>query len=103
MVEEHGRAERDVRDQLLGTESVALHRDPRRSRAAELIGRAVERGELDPSVDVETALDVLAGPLYWRLAVIQTPEGEEYIARLTRVVVAGIKAASLRVSSSATD
>ncbi len=36
---------------------------------------------------------MLAGPLYWRLAVVQTPEGDQYVERLTRVVVAGIKAA----------
>jgi hypothetical protein len=48
------------------------------------------------------ALDVLAGPLYWRLAVIQTPEGDQYVERLTRVVVAGIKAA-FRVLSLAAD
>jgi hypothetical protein len=48
------------------------------------------------------ALDVLAGPLYWRLAVVQTPEGDQY-ERLTRVVVAGIKAASFRVLSLAAD
>ncbi len=49
------------------------------------------------------ALDVLAGPLYWRLAVVQTPEGDQYVERLTRVVVAGIKAASFRVLSLAAD
>ena len=48
------------------------------------------------------ALDVLAGPLYWRLAVVQTPEGDQYVKRLTRVVVAGIKAA-FRVLSLAAD
>jgi hypothetical protein len=49
------------------------------------------------------ALDVLAGPLYWRLAVVQTPEGDQYVERLTRVAVAGIKAASFRVLSLAAD
>ena len=48
------------------------------------------------------ALDVLAGQLYWRLAVVQTPEGDQYVERLTRVVVAGIKAA-FRVLSLAAD
>ncbi|MBB5163979.1 TetR/AcrR family transcriptional regulator [Mycobacterium sp. AZCC_0083] len=81
----------------LGEDLLARVRDPRRARAAEMIDRAVRRGELDPSVDVETALDVLAGPLYWRLAVIQTPEGAHYVERLTRVVVAGIQAASMSV------
>ena len=49
------------------------------------------------------ALDVLAGPLYWRLAVVQTPEGDQYVERLTRVIVAGIKAASFRVLSLTAD
>jgi hypothetical protein len=62
-----------------------------------MIDRAVQRGELEPSVDVETALDMPAGPLYWRLAVIQTSEGDQYVERLTRVVVAGFNAASMSV------
>jgi AcrR family transcriptional regulator len=81
----------------LGDDLLATVRDPRRARAAEMIERAVQRGELDRSVDVETAMDMLAGPLYWRLAVIETPEGAQYVERLTRVVVAGIKAASMSV------
>jgi AcrR family transcriptional regulator len=90
-------AEGSRRRDELGEDLLATVRDPRRARAAEMIERAVERGELDRSVDVETAMDMLAGPLYWRLAVIQTPEGDEYVERLTRVVVAGIKAASMSV------
>ena len=84
-----------ARSRELGDDLFANVRDPRRSRAAEIIGRAVQRGELPPSVDVETALDLLVGPLYWRITVIRTPEGDDYVTRLTQIVVAGIKAASL--------
>lgn len=88
-----------TRSRGLGEDLLAAVRDPRRARAADMIDRAVQRGELDQTVDVETALDVLAGPLYWRLAVIRTPVGEHYLERLTRVVVAGITAASMSVST----
>ena len=90
-------AEGSRRRHELGDDLLATVRDPRRARAAEMIERAVHRGELDRSVDVEMAMDMLAGPLYWRLAVINTPEGPQYVERLTRVVVAGIKAASMSV------
>src|SRR6202035_1075176 len=43
-------------------------RDPRRTRAAAIIRRAIERGEGADTLNPDLALDVLAGPLYWRLA-----------------------------------
>jgi hypothetical protein len=69
-------------------------RDPRRARAGDLIRRAINRGELPNEVDVETAVDLLAGPLYWRITVVRTPTDLAYIDRLTQIVVAGIKAAA---------
>lgn len=42
---------------------------PRRARGRILIERAIARGELDPDVDLEFALDLLPAPIYWRLLV----------------------------------
>lgn len=41
----------------------------RRAALAEVLRRGVERGDLDPAIDIELALDVLAGPLFYRLLI----------------------------------
>ena len=70
----------------------ALHtvRTPRRAKAAILFQRAIERGELSAESDLEMCMDVLAGPLYWRLAIARTPTGADYLDRLTEIVMAAL-------------
>ncbi|MER8187543.1 TetR-like C-terminal domain-containing protein [Kitasatospora sp. NPDC094015] len=67
-------------------------RDTRRARAAHVLDRAVERGELPPDVDRELALDLVAGPLYWRLLVVGTPTAPDYLDRLTDKLLAAFTA-----------
>ncbi|MFJ7903163.1 TetR/AcrR family transcriptional regulator [Streptomyces sp. NPDC096198] len=67
-------------------------RDPRRGRAARMLDRAVERGELPADIDCEPALDLLVGPLYWRLAVLRTPTAPDHLDRLTDTLIAAIAA-----------
>lgn len=67
-------------------------RNPRRIKAALLVQRAVERGELPADTDIEMCLDFLAGPLYWRLTVVQSSTAQDYLDRLTDKVVAAMKA-----------
>jgi AcrR family transcriptional regulator len=57
-----------------------------RSIGVDLIGRAIERGELPPGTDPEAAVDLIVGPLYWRLAVARSPLAEGYIARLASAI-----------------
>jgi AcrR family transcriptional regulator len=57
-----------------------------------LIGQAVARGELPKGTDPEVAVDLILGPLYWRLAVSRTPLGDDYLETLIRVVTAALKA-----------
>ena len=83
-----------ARSSELGDDLLSGVRDPRRARAGDLIRRAINRGELPNEVDIETAVDLLAGPLYWRITVVRTPTDLAYIDRLTQIVVAGIKAAA---------
>jgi AcrR family transcriptional regulator len=59
-----------------------------------LVGQAVERGELPPGADPELAVDLILGPLYWRLAVARTPISEEYLAQLTNAVTAALTASA---------
>lgn len=70
----------------------AAVRDTRRSRATQLLERAVARGELPADVDREIALDLLAGPLYWRLAVVHTPTAPDHLDRLTDKLLAAFRA-----------
>jgi AcrR family transcriptional regulator len=57
---EHPELARAVRDGFLAGRRVAL---------SEVLRRGVERGDLRPDLDLELALDVLGGPLFYRLLV----------------------------------
>lgn len=66
--------------------------DARREKAALLVRRAIDRGELPADTDVELALDMIGGPLYWRMAVVHGPRPGDYLDRLTDRVVAALRA-----------
>jgi AcrR family transcriptional regulator len=68
-------------------------RDPRRAHAATVIQQAIARGEVPAGIDVQCALDFLAGPLYWRVAVVRTEIDPGYIDRATRGIYAAITGA----------
>lgn len=70
---------------------LAAVRDPRRRKAAGLVDRAIERGELRADIDVQLALDIIAGPLYWRLAVVREPRSPDYLSRLTDAIIAALE------------
>jgi AcrR family transcriptional regulator len=71
-------------------------RDPRRAKAAEVFERAVRRGELSPDTDLTLAMDLLAGPLYWRQSVMQVPADDAYCDQLAAAIVAGISLRGLQ-------
>ncbi len=62
-------------------------RDPRRARAAAIIRRAIERGEVADTLNTDLALDVLAGPLYWRLSVVHQPVGDGELVQLAEMII----------------
>ncbi|NUR57169.1 MAG: TetR/AcrR family transcriptional regulator [Catenulispora sp.] len=66
---------------------------PRRTAAAAVLTRAVERGELSADIDRELSLDLLVSPLLLRLLRTDDEVDEAYLARLTKVIVAGLDAA----------
>ncbi|MFF5173175.1 TetR/AcrR family transcriptional regulator [Micromonospora sp. NPDC000089] len=57
-----------------------------------LIGRAVERGELPVGTDPDAAVDLIVGPLYWRLAIARAPLTPVYLDLLVESVAAGLTA-----------
>jgi AcrR family transcriptional regulator len=77
----------DLADALL-----AAIRAPRRAKAAQLLQRAIDRGELSKHADLELGLDFMAGPLYWRLVVVRTPTDDDYFDRLTDKIIGALKA-----------
>jgi AcrR family transcriptional regulator len=56
-----------------------------------LVGQAVARGELPPGADPEMGVDLILGPLYWRLAVARTPIDDDYLEKLTAAVAAALR------------
>ena len=67
-----------------------------------LVGQAVDRGELPSGADPEVAVDLILGPLYWRLAIARTPITDEYLAQLTEAVIAALAASAQARSQSLT-
>jgi AcrR family transcriptional regulator len=65
---------------------------PRRASIARILHRAIARGELPSDCDLELALDLVAGPLYWRLLVRRRDLDAASRARLADGVLAAIAA-----------
>ncbi|MEU5784451.1 TetR/AcrR family transcriptional regulator [Micromonospora lupini] len=59
-----------------------------------LVSRAVQRGELPVDTDPDTAVDLIVGPLYWRLAIARLPLTDTYLEGLVDSVAAGLGATS---------
>ena len=64
--------------------------EPRRNQARPILARAIDRGELPATTDVELALDLLYGPLYHRLLHGHAPLSELFLRRLIDTVVGGL-------------
>ena len=56
---------------------------------AEVLRRGVERGDLRPDVDRELVLDVLGGPLFYRLLITGGPLDEQLAEGVTELVLRG--------------
>lgn len=63
-----------------------------RDIGALVIGRAVERGELPPSADPDAAVEMIVGPLYWRLAIARAPLESDYLTKLAGAVAVALGA-----------
>jgi AcrR family transcriptional regulator len=71
---------RTVRDGLLSE---------RRAAIRAVLERGIERGDLRPDFDRELALDVLAGPLFYRLLITGGPIDEQLAKGVVELVMAG--------------
>ncbi|KIH97488.1 TetR family transcriptional regulator [Streptomonospora alba] len=65
-------------------------RETQQGLSAVMIKNAVERGDLPPDTDVELALDMVFGPLYWRVAVTRSPVSDDYLDHLAEGATAAL-------------
>ncbi len=67
----------------------------RRAEAREILELGIERGELREDLDLEVAVDVLYGPIYYRLLVGHAPLDEGLADALADQIFAGLGARDL--------
>jgi AcrR family transcriptional regulator len=56
-----------------------------------LVGQAIARGELPEGTDPDIAVDLILGPLYWRLSVSRQPIDDDYLEKLAAAVLGSLK------------
>jgi AcrR family transcriptional regulator len=62
----------------------------RRTEAREILELGIERGELREDLDLEVAVDVLYGPIYYRMLVGHAPLDDDFADALANHVFAGL-------------
>lgn len=70
--------------------AVRPFQEARRARAHGVVARAIARGELPDTTDSALAADLLAAPLYWRIAVLGQRASRRYTENLAQVIVRGL-------------
>ncbi|AMY22371.1 MULTISPECIES: TetR/AcrR family transcriptional regulator [Nocardiaceae] len=60
---------------------------PRRERAIRVFERAIDRGEMAAGFDLELALDLLAGTVYWRFAVRGVAVDSAYLDEVATALI----------------
>jgi AcrR family transcriptional regulator len=66
--------------------------EPRRAQVRPILVRAIERGELPATTNIELALDLFYGPLYHRMLHGHAPLNERFLLDLVDTVLAGLAA-----------
>ena len=77
-------------DPQFAAEYRARFTQPRRDRARVIFARAIARGEIPASTDVEAALDLLYGPFYHRLLHGHAALSDRFTRTIVGYVVAGV-------------
>lgn len=66
--------------------------EPKRARAEAILDRAIHRREIAAAIDRALALDIMAGPLYWRTVVTRQDVESDFAARYAQSIAAALKA-----------
>lgn len=64
---------------------------PRRQEARQLLERGVTRGELQADLDIGSCIDLLYGPIFYRLLITGDTLDEAFVKYLTTAAFEGIK------------
>jgi AcrR family transcriptional regulator len=78
-------------DASYNDELAQMHKDlvrRRRERTIAMLQRAIERGELQPDLDLEFACDALGAPIFYRDLVMHERVGDDYIEKIVDSFVA---------------
>ena len=65
--------------------------EPRRDQARTIFGRAIARGEIPIETKIEVAIDLLYGPLYYRLLHGHAPLEDEFVADVLDMALLGVR------------
>ena len=65
-------------------------RIPRRAVARQMLQRAIREGDLRGNIDIETAIDMLYAPLYYRLQIDSGPLSDAWVDSLFEHAIAGL-------------
>jgi AcrR family transcriptional regulator len=68
--------------------------EPRRDQARTLFRRAVERGEIPASTDIEVAVDLVYGPLWHRLLHGHAPLSDRFVQDVVSAALTGLQPAT---------
>ena len=71
--------------------------EPRRDQARAIFARAIDRGEIPRDADVESALDLLYGPIYHRILHGHAKLTDRFTRTIVDYVAAGAARADLGV------
>ena len=63
----------------------------RRTEGKALLERAIQEGELEPDLDLEVAVDLLYGALFFRLLMGHAPLDEAFLERALDTALAGMR------------
>lgn len=75
------------------SEHIRTHfQEPKREQATRIIDRAIARGEIPPTTDSGLALDLMAGPLYWRLMITKDAVTGDFAAKFAKAIASALKA-----------
>jgi AcrR family transcriptional regulator len=78
-------------DPVFATEYRSRVVQPRRDQARAIFDRAVERGEIPATINIEVALDLLFGALYHRMLHGHAPLNDRFVREVVDMAINGIQ------------